>query len=145
WRFDLSTGRVGEETLDERGQDFPRVADRTVGLRHRFGYTLLFGDASEPGEPSLGRLLQIDFERGSRREHDFGEGVRPGEPVFVPDPDGSADDEGWVLTYVHDENRGESALVVLDASRFEAPPVARVPLPRRVPYGFHGSWLPDEA
>jgi carotenoid cleavage dioxygenase len=145
WRFDLASGAVREETLDDRGQDFPRVADRTVGQRHRFGYTLLFGEAEAPGEPALGRLLQIDFERGTRREHDFGPGVRPGEPVFVPAPDGRGDDEGFVLSYVHDERLGRSALVVLDAQRFDGPPLARVELPQRVPFGFHGSWLPDEA
>jgi carotenoid cleavage dioxygenase len=145
WRFDLGSGAVREETLDDRGQDFPRVADRTVGRRHRFGYTLLFGSVPAPGEPALGRLLQTDFETGARREHDFGAGARPGEPVFVPAPGADGDDEGWVLSYVHDEDRERTALVVLDASRFDAPPVARIPLPQRVPYGFHGSWLPDEA
>jgi carotenoid cleavage dioxygenase len=33
--------------------------------------------------------------------------------------------------------------VVLDAARFEAPPLARVALPQRVPFGFHGNWLSD--
>jgi len=141
WRFDLAGGGVREETLDDRGQDFPRVADRAVGQKHRFGYTVLFG--GEGDEPVLGRLHQIDLETGRRREHDFGPSVRPAEPVFVPAEGGRADDEGFVLSYVYDEQSDASALVVLDASRFEAPPVARIPLPQRVPFGFHGSWLPD--
>lgn len=29
-----------------------------------------------------------------------------------------------------------------DASDFTAPPAATVHLPRRVPVGFHGSWIP---
>jgi carotenoid cleavage dioxygenase len=33
--------------------------------------------------------------------------------------------------------------VILDASDPTAEPVARVHLPRRVPYGFHGSWISD--
>jgi carotenoid cleavage dioxygenase-like enzyme len=35
-----------------------------------------------------------------------------------------------------------SDLVVLDAVRLEAGPVAEVRLPQRVPFGFHGTWVP---
>jgi carotenoid cleavage dioxygenase len=48
-----------------------------------------------------------------------------------------------VLCYVHDENRTQTELVVLDAQRFADKPLARVLLPQRVPYGFHGSYFPD--
>ena len=34
-------------------------------------------------------------------------------------------------------------LVILDASKPSADPVATVHLPRRVPHGFHGSWIRD--
>jgi carotenoid cleavage dioxygenase-like enzyme len=35
-----------------------------------------------------------------------------------------------------------TALVILDAHDFTAPPLARVHLPHRVPAGFHGNWVP---
>jgi carotenoid cleavage dioxygenase len=35
--------------------------------------------------------------------------------------------------------------VILDAHDFTKPPVAEVPLPQRVPFGFHGNWVPDPA
>jgi carotenoid cleavage dioxygenase len=65
--------------------------------------------------------------------------------VFVPASASAAEDEGWVLTYVYDEARDASSLVVLDATGFDKPPVASVTLPQRVPFGFHGSWIPDPA
>lgn len=34
-----------------------------------------------------------------------------------------------------------SELVVIDARSMAAEPIARVMLPRRVPYGLHGLWL----
>jgi carotenoid cleavage dioxygenase len=37
--------------------------------------------------------------------------------------------------------RDGSDLVVIDASDFTAQPVARIKLPHRVPYGFHGNWI----
>ncbi len=36
-----------------------------------------------------------------------------------------------------------SELLVLDATDPAGAPVARVTLPRGVPVGFHGSWIPD--
>ncbi len=35
--------------------------------------------------------------------------------------------------------------VVLDAADFERGYVARVPLPQRVPFGFHGNWVSDRS
>jgi len=144
WILDLDGGSVKEETLDERAMDFPRVADARTGLEHRFGFAVEFGDMPD-GAPNLIGLLKLDLATGRTQSHRFDAGCHPGEGVFVPaagaDP---ASDEGYVLTYVHDENRGgQTELVVLDAQRFEDKPVARVRLPQRVPYGFHGSYFPD--
>jgi hypothetical protein len=41
----------------------------------------------------------------------------------------------------YDRELDRSDLVVLDASDFGGDPVAVVQLPRRVPFGIHGSWL----
>jgi carotenoid cleavage dioxygenase len=44
--------------------------------------------------------------------------------------------------FVFDPVRNASDLFILDAQDISRPPVARVKLPRRVPQGFHGSWMP---
>jgi carotenoid cleavage dioxygenase len=63
--------------------------------------------------------------------------------VFAPSRDGGAEDEGYVMTIVHDTATEQSRLVIIDARDFSAPPVATVYLPQRVPYGAHGSWVPS--
>jgi carotenoid cleavage dioxygenase len=65
------------------------------------------------------------------------------EPVFVPRSGATAEDDGWVLAYVYDATEDRSDVVVLDAQDFAGEPVATIHLPARVPFGFHGSWLPD--
>jgi carotenoid cleavage dioxygenase len=44
---------------------------------------------------------------------------------------------------VYDRAEDRSDVVVLDAQDFAGEPVATIHLPARVPFGFHGSWLPD--
>eukprot|EP00897_Mesotaenium_endlicherianum_P005145 jgi/Mesen1/4659/ME000241S03694 len=53
-----------------------------------------------------------------------------------------AEDDGWLLVHVWDEDEQQSELLVIDARNFEAPPVATVLMPRRVPFGFHGIFVP---
>jgi carotenoid cleavage dioxygenase-like enzyme len=135
WTIDLDAGDVGETQLDDRGVEFPRVDDRLVGAAAR--YSVAVGSCG---------LVRYDLDRGLASELRFGAagfpGV-PGEAVFAPSP-GQADElSGWYLTYVYDPVRDGSDLVIIDASDFEGEPVARVRLPRRVPHGFHGNWIPD--
>jgi carotenoid cleavage dioxygenase-like enzyme len=64
---------------------------------------------------------------------------KPGEAAFVPSS--SAEDAGWLMSYVYDAARDRSDFVALDANDIAAGPVATVALPVRVPLGFHGNWI----
>ena len=62
--------------------------------------------------------------------------------AFIPSMTGPADEgNGWYLGYVYDSARDGSDLVIIDASDFAGDPVARMKLPQRVPFGFHGNWI----
>ena len=133
WTLNLDNGTVTERQLDDRAVEFPRIDDRLVGLPAR--YAVSVGDAA---------LVRYDLSNGAAVEHRFaGSGAGgPGEAVFVPSPAGPADEaNGWYLAYVFDAARNSSDLVILDAADFGGEPVARIELPRRVPYGFHGNWI----
>jgi carotenoid cleavage dioxygenase len=135
WTIDLVKGTVSERQLDDRAVEFPRIDDRLAGLPAR--YSVSVGDAS---------LVRHDLTDGSAVEHRFGTSLVPGGPgeaVFVPSRSGPADESnGWYIGYVYDAARDGSDLVILDASDFAGKPVARIQMPRRVPYGFHGNWIP---
>jgi carotenoid cleavage dioxygenase len=49
------------------------------------------------------------------------------------------------MTFVHDVPNGTAELAVIDAQDFDRGYVAQVPLPQRVPYGFHGNWVSDRS
>ncbi len=139
WRIDPSAGKVTSEQLDDRNVEFPRVDPRRVGLPFRYHYDVQT-DVSDG--LTIEGLVKFDRETGAADVHRFDAGRMPGEAVFVPSADGRAEDDGWLLTYVYDQARDASDFVVLDARDLAEPPLAVVPLPQRVPFGFHGSWFP---
>jgi carotenoid cleavage dioxygenase-like enzyme len=83
------------------------------------------------------------MKRQSSEVHDYGPGRVTAELVFVPRPGAVAEDDGWILSYVYDAGRDQSDVVILDARDFGGDLVATIRLPVRVPYGFHGGWVPD--
>jgi carotenoid cleavage dioxygenase len=143
WRLDLATSRVSEQRLDDTPVEFPRIDAAVAGHPHRYGYCTRLGDSPEHPE-QLG-LVKYDLVRDEATRFEPGDHRSPGEPVFVRAADGRGEDEGWILTVVYDAARDASDLVILDATSFAGPPVAIVHLPARVPFGFHGSWVPTDS
>ena len=143
WTVDPAANRVREEMLDDTPVEFPRIDPAVAGTRHRYAYAVREG--TDPEQPSFEGLMKFNFARDEAVRFDPGPNRYPGEPVFVRAADGTNEDEGWVLTVVFDAARGASDLVILDATSFAGPPVATVHLPARVPFGFHGSWIPSDS
>ncbi len=144
WTIDLDAGTVTEEQIDGRPGDFGRVDDRLIGLDAQYGYLMAMAGEGNSEEPVYGSALwKYDLRTGACVEHQLGDGVRGAEPVFAAASADSGEDEGWVVSLAHDTNSDESRLLIIDAQNFSAPPVATIHLPRRVPYGAHGSWVPD--
>ncbi|MBB5918294.1 carotenoid cleavage dioxygenase [Nocardia transvalensis] len=130
WTIDPRAGTVREQRLDDRAVEFPTVRDEVVGRPNRYLYTM--GGAG---------LVKYDTERGAAAEYVAGAGDHLGEAVFVPAAGASAEDDGWLLTIATPGDGSASRLLVLDATDLHD--VAAVRLPRRVPRGFHGSWIED--
>jgi carotenoid cleavage oxygenase len=147
WVIDPAEGKVSTELFDDHAQEFPRADERLAGRQHRFGYATGaslndFGGVTDDHT----FVLKHDVMAGTTTEHDLGAGRVGGEFVFVPADEATAgEDEGWLMGYVYDRSTDTSDLVVLDAHDFGPDPVAVVKLPRRVPAGFHGNWIPDHS
>jgi carotenoid cleavage dioxygenase len=142
WTIDTAAGTVREEQLGDQPLEFPRVDERLVGRPHRWGYASAIRRADQDNGFG-GDLVRIDGKTGDQTVIDVGPGRTAGEWVMVPRHDGSAEDDGWLLSLVHDAGTDRSELVVLPAADPADGPVARVLLPNRVPLGFHGNWVAD--
>ena len=100
WRFNQKTGQVKEKRLCDLPSEFPRVNEQYLGQKIRYGYS---GKMAASSEPKFEGVIKHDLERGDYTVHDFGHQKYGGEAVFAPNPEGKNSDEGWLLTFVHDE------------------------------------------
>jgi len=140
WTIDLNAGRVHEEQLDDRTGEFPRIDDRKAGLPARRGHITTTRTGADGQH---GAITRYDLHTGATiGSHEFADGQVPGEAAFIP-ADDTPDGPGWLVSYVYNPATDTSDLVILDAEQLDAKPVATVHLPVRVPFGFHGNWIPD--
>ena len=142
WAIDPATRRIDRRVLDRTPQEFPRIDERRFGRPYRYAYTVSVPPDGDPQLSGATTLHRHDLETGERRTHEFGDGHVPGEFVFVPKAADADEDDGWLLGLVIDRAADATDFTILDARRIEAPPVATVRLPHRIPPGFHGNWFP---
>ncbi|XVF05053.1 hypothetical protein REPUB_Repub05bG0137900 [Reevesia pubescens] len=139
-KINMKTGQVSRIMLSPRNLELGSINPRYLGKKSRFAYMGVFEEV-----PKMLGVVKIDLETGCEVGVRFyGQGCFGGEPLFVTkDKENNVGDEddGYVMSYVHNEETGESKLLVMDAKSPELSIVAAVRLPRRVPYGFHGLFL----
>lgn len=129
--------RAGLETISDARFEFPSTNYRLVNGR---GYRFVWGAADGPHADGgyTSSIVKVDLQTEGVRT--FNEGDRVfGEPVFVPRPGATEEDDG-VLLSVGSSQRGEtSALAVIDARTMTL--LASAEVPSSIPLGFHGSFV----
>ncbi len=141
WVIDLATGKVTEGQTDDLAGEFPRVNEHLTGRQTRYGYAC--PQRTWDFEFDFEGVLKYDFETGTSQGHYYGDTEVSGEHVFAADPAGTAEDDGWLMSFVSDKATEQSELVILDARDVTAEPVARIKMAARVPIGFHANWFAD--
>ncbi|KAK4486839.1 hypothetical protein RD792_006572 [Penstemon davidsonii] len=155
WRINLKSGDVKERNLTgtEHSMDFPMINEKYTGKENNFGYTQVVDlqASSISGMAKFGGLAKHYFKETKNElseesieteYHMFPENTFCTGAAFVAKCGGSEEDDGWVVTYVHNEDSNESQVHIVDAKNFSNEPVAKITLPTRVPYGFHGAFVP---
>jgi all-trans-8'-apo-beta-carotenal 15,15'-oxygenase len=94
----------------------------------------------EVGNDPLQAIKKLDLISGERRVWSAAPRGFVTEPVMVPRPGASAEDDGWVLCMIWNGARCASDLVILDAACLSE--IAVLELPLALPYGLHGSFVP---
>ncbi|HEX4718130.1 MAG TPA: carotenoid oxygenase family protein [Thermoleophilaceae bacterium] len=136
YRIALDGGGVTREDLAPGiSPELPRINYVRNNMRD---YRWMYAVANSVDGDWLDQLVKVDVTTSESRV--WAEpGCYPGEPVFVERPDGTADDDGVILSVVLDSETERSFLLVLDAASFEE--VARAEAPHHIPFGFHGQYF----
>ncbi|KAJ0063604.1 hypothetical protein NL108_004434 [Boleophthalmus pectinirostris] len=123
----------GEDLHQYGGLEFPQInygQYNTHPYRYFYGcgFRHLVGDT----------LIKMDLQ-GKHMKVWEKPGLYPSEPIFVPSPSPTAEDDGVVLSVVITPNEDKSTfLLVLDAQTFKE--LGRAEVPVNIPYGFHGAF-----
>ena len=142
WTVNTRSGKVSDDVISERPGEFPTHNPMVVGRKHRYAYFTETPYVAQTFAPT--GLIKYDYATGRRETWDPGASRHAGEWFFVPDKASNSEDAGWLMTYLYDQATNSSEFVVVDATNVGRGPIASVSLPQRVPYGFHGTWVPDE-
>lgn len=131
---------VNSSTIHDGPVEFPTINYRSVNSREH-NYIYAAGNKQRPPKGLSNRLLKIDVNTG----REVGDWDHPetytGEPLFVPNPEGDAEDDGVIVTVVLNTEAEASELLVLDAADFSEHAKGR--LPAALPFGFHGQFYPE--
>ena len=137
-RIHLADGTVRTTRLSERCCEFAMVNPEREGLSCRFAWMAVA--EREVGNDPLQAIKKLDLISGERRVWSAAPRGFVTEPVMVPRPGASAEDDGWVLCMIWNGARCASDLVILDAACLSE--IAVLELPLALPYGLHGSFVP---
>ncbi|KAG5541344.1 hypothetical protein RHGRI_021245 [Rhododendron griersonianum] len=143
-RIDMKTGETTRTVLSKRSLEFGSTNPSYAGKKNRYVYT-----AVGPQGPKMSGVVKIDLELGCEVAfRSYGDGCFGGEVMFARRDAGDEveldEDDGFVVSYVHNERENETRFVVMDAKSPTLDIVAAVKLPGRVPYGFHGIFLGEK-
>ncbi|KAH7301779.1 hypothetical protein KP509_23G042200 [Ceratopteris richardii] len=159
-RLNRATGKAKSRKLSDGNFEFGTLNQNYVGRKCRYVYL------ASGCYPEITGVVKVDLEKALSRmdtldstddvvvaRRDFGHGRIGGEPYFVPRKQHQrsqrggtkpAEDEGYLLCFVHDMETGVSEMLVMNAQSPSLEIIATVQLPSRVPAGFHGCFIDQE-
>ncbi|CAK9144524.1 unnamed protein product [Ilex paraguariensis] len=157
WRLNMKTTEVKERNLTgtKFSMEFPMINENFIGSKNKFGYAQVVDSiaSSSSGRAKYGGLAKLYFEEPENglswelnklikvEYHSFPENTFCSGATFVPKVGGLEEDDGWIITFVHNENTNMSQVYIVDTKNISSEPVAKITLPGRVPYGFHGAFM----
>ncbi|MFV0276945.1 MAG: carotenoid oxygenase family protein [Parahaliea sp.] len=152
WRFNLRSGKTRERVLDDTNTEFPTTNHLYMGQKNRYAYHQYIPLIEEEGNISgrcqtFDALFKYDLTNGSYQRYNYGKGSCGSETHFAPHKGAgfdAAEDDGYLVTFVHSSHDWSSRCLIFDARDIEQGPITSIRMPRRFHVGFHAMWVRGE-
>lgn len=136
WHFNLKTGKTREYHLDDRILEFGMFNQRYAGKPYRYAYSTW----TQPGWFLFKGFVKHDLVTGESWSVGLPDGRYASEAPFAPRLNAQDEDDGYLVSFIIDENNQSSECVLIDCKRFADGPVARIALPHKISSGTHSVW-----
>ncbi|MBL8379994.1 MAG: carotenoid oxygenase family protein [Burkholderiales bacterium] len=142
YRFHLKSGKTTEEPVTRDIGEFGMINTRMNGRKTRYVYGNGFDYDEMPVR--FKSLMRWDTEARTTESFEFAPAFNASEPQFCARDGATAEDDGYVVTFLHNSDTRQGECWLFDARAIAAGPLAKVHIPQRLPAGFHGIWVPQE-
>ena len=111
-----------------------------TGLRPAAPYYGNLTTAPFPGYFTFNGYVKHDLQTGQSWEVRLPEGQFASEAPFAPRVNAVDEDDGYLVTFIMNENTQRSEVALIDCKNFAAGPICRVELPHQIASGTHACW-----
>lgn len=137
FRLDLRGSSVSQNTLAESLLELPRIYYQKYNASpYQYVYGVGFKYPASISDSIS--IIKINVSSGFKIEWEE-PGSLAGEPIFVPRPHATEEDDGILLSVVVNEMHAHSFLLILDAKDLHE--IARSNVLHPIPYGLHGMFF----
>jgi carotenoid cleavage dioxygenase-like enzyme len=136
WTLNLEDGKVEEKFLNrEISVDFPVIHPKLYGKKNRFVFGSILDKHGFKG------IMKYDLAKEETLTITYPSNTYGGEARFVPRDDSKSEDDGYLMTFLHNSDTNISSFAIFDAKEMNAIPIMETKIPVRVPYGFHSAYV----
>ncbi|MEO0341287.1 MAG: carotenoid oxygenase family protein [Bacteroidota bacterium] len=139
-RFILNptTGEVERFPLSDRAGEMPALHPEKKSRVYEYVWCL--GLPKEADYKLLDGLQKVNVKTGKIDLTSFHPHL-PGEPIFIPKPGTTQEDEGWISILIFNTESLTTWLYILDAKDLKE--ICKAQLPHNIPLGFHGLFVKE--
>ncbi|KAL6537598.1 ccd4,nced4 [Orobanche minor] len=142
--INVTAKTVHRRALSDKILDFAVINPAYAATKNRYVYAAVIGFNALVGVVKLDLSLTNEAGRDCTvASRLYGPGCCGGEPFFVPNNSRGDEDDGYLITYLHDEVIQESKFLVMDARSPTLDIIASIKLPQRVPNDLHGLFVSE--